>query len=61
MPSLWRHYTSDLVFSLAVDDFGIKYTWKADADHLPKSLLEDYEITKDWAGEKYLGLTLKWD
>ena len=25
-PSLWRHHTSDLVFSLVVDDFGIKYT-----------------------------------
>ena len=60
-PSLWRHHTSDLVFSLVVDDFGIKYTRKADSDHLLKSLQEDYNITKDWTGEKYLGLTLKWD
>ena len=41
-PSLWRHHTSDLVFSLVVDNFGIKYTRKADADHLLKSLQEDY-------------------
>ena len=60
-PSLWRHHTSDLVFFLVVDDFGIKYTRKADANHLTKSLREDYEITEDWTGEKYLGLTLKWD
>ena len=60
-PSLWRHHTSDLVFSLVVDDFGIKYTRKADADHMLKSLREDYDITEDWTGEKYLGLTLKWD
>ena len=60
-PSLWRHHTSDLVFSLVVNDFVIKYTRKADADHLLKSLWEDYEITEDWTGEKYLGLTLKWD
>ena len=25
-PSLWCYHTSDLVFSLVVDDFGIKYT-----------------------------------
>ena len=24
--SLWRHHTSDLVFSIVVDNFGIKYT-----------------------------------
>ena len=60
-PSLWLHHTSDLLFSLVVDDFGIKYTRKADADHLLKSLRGDYEITKDWTGDKYLGLTLKWD
>ena len=60
-PSLWHHHMSDLVFYLVLDDFGIKYTRKADADHLLKSLREDYEITEDWTGEKYLGLTLKWD
>ena len=46
-PSLWSHHTSDLVFSLVVDDFGIKYTRKEDANHLLKDLREDYEITDD--------------
>ena len=46
-PSLWCHYTSDLVFSLVVDNFGIKYTQKEDSDHLLKSLQEDESITKD--------------
>ena len=41
-PSLWRHHTSDPMFSLVVDNFGIKYTQKADVDHLLKSLWEDY-------------------
>ena len=59
--SLWRHHTSDLVFCLIVDDFGIKYNHKEDADHLLKSLQEDHEIIEDWTGEKYLGLTLKWE
>ena len=48
-------------FPLVVNDFGIKYTRKADADHLLKSLREYYKITEDWTGEKYLGLTLKWN
>ena len=60
-PSLWCHHMSDLVFPLVVNDFGINYTQKVDADHLIKSPWEDYEITEDWTGEKYLGLTLKWD
>ena len=60
-PYLWRHHTLDLIFSLIVDNFGIKYTRKEDADHLLKSLREDYLITEDWTGKKYLGLTLKWD
>ena len=60
-PYLWRHHTSDLVFSLVVNKFGIKYTREAGDDHLLKSLREDYDITEDWTEEKYLGLTLKWD
>ena len=60
-PSLWRHHTSDLVFSLIVNDFGIKYTRKAGTNHQLKSLREDYEITEDWTGDKYLGLALNWD
>ena len=47
------------MFYIVVDDFGIKYKQKGDANHLLKSLQEDYAITKEWAGEKYLGLTLK--
>ena len=58
--SLWLHHTADLVFYLFVEDFGIKYTRKADAYHLLKSLQEDYEIIEEWTVDKYLGLTLKW-
>ena len=60
-PSLWRHHTSDLVFSLVFNDIGIEYTQKEKSDHLLQSLREDYTITEDWTGEKYLGLTLMWD
>ena len=37
-PSLWQHHTPDLVFNLFVNDCGIKYTRKADSDHLLKSI-----------------------
>ena len=60
-PSLWRHHTPNLVFSLIVNNFLIKYTHKGDADHLLKSLQEDYAITQDLTVERYLVLTLKWE
>ena len=49
------------MFSLILYEFGIKYTRKEESDQLLKSLREDYAITEDWIGEKYLGLTPKWD
>ena len=38
IPSLWCHHMLDLIFSLVVDEFVIKYTQKEDADHLLKYL-----------------------
>ena len=60
-PSLWHNHMNELLFSLVVNYFGIKCTCKEDADHILKFLQEDYKITEDWTGDKYLGLTLKWD
>jgi hypothetical protein len=44
-----------------VDDFGVKYTNKKDIDHLIDSLKTDNELTKDWDGDLYCGIKLKWD
>ena len=60
-PSLWKHETNSIYFTLVVDDFGIKYTKKADADHLLQALVKQYDITFDWEGKKYLGVDLDWD
>jgi hypothetical protein len=60
-PGLWHHHTRRTTFTLAVDDFGIKYFCKADADHLFAAIHDKYALTKDWTGESYLGLTLKWN
>jgi hypothetical protein len=58
---LWRHTTRDIVFSLVVDDFGIKYTNRTDADHLITTLKNAYEVSLDGTGSRYCGLSLKWD
>jgi hypothetical protein len=44
-----------------VDDFFVKYTTEESAQHLLTTLQEDYELTADWTGSRYLGMTLDWD
>jgi hypothetical protein len=60
-PGLWKHDASDLVFSLVVDDFGIMFTNKSDADHLINTLKDLYVVSEDWTGNRYSGLTIDWD
>ncbi len=60
-PGLWRHKWRPILFSLVVDDFGIKYVGKQHADHLIHAIEQDYEFSKDWAGQLYCGITLNWD
>ena len=49
------------MFSLIVDDFGVKYVGKEHAEHLLRTLRKDYTVTDDWKGEKYNGITIDWD
>jgi hypothetical protein len=44
-----------------VDDFGIKYTGRQHAEHILATLRLLYPITVNWAGDKYIGYTIKWD
>jgi Reverse transcriptase (RNA-dependent DNA polymerase) len=60
-PGLWRHETRPICFSLVVDDFGIKYTNLADAEHLLATLRKHYTISVDMTGARYCGLTISWD
>jgi hypothetical protein len=60
-PGLWLHKTQPISFSLVVDDFAVKYVGKHHADHLRNALLKTYELTTDWSGTVYSGMTLKWD
>ena len=61
-PRLWTHNTRTISFTLIVDDFGVKYENRYDAEHLMKILEDNYEsITQDWKGEIYAGIHIKWD
>ena len=51
---------SKLTFTLWVDNFGVKYTNKVDVERLIAILKKWYEISEDWAGTTYCGLTLTW-
>jgi hypothetical protein len=60
-PGLFRHTTNNIVFSLVVDDFGIRYTNVQDAQHLIDHLSKQYTCTVDWEGKIFLGMHLQWD
>ena len=44
-----------------VDDFGVTCQGKEHAKHVMNTLKGNYEISEDWDGEKYIGLTIDWD
>ena len=44
-----------------MDDFGVKYVGEEHAIHLNDALKQDYDISHEWEGTRYLGLTIDWD
>ena len=58
---LWTHQYRNINFNLVVDDFGIRYINKKEADLLISALQAKYEVTQEWTGFLYYGITLKWD
>ncbi len=44
-----------------MDNFGVKYGGKEHVDHLIKCIKTKYKLTKDWAGDLYCGIKLRWD
>jgi len=61
VPGLWKHEWRPIQLTLVVDDFGVKYVGKEHALHLQQTLEHHYKVTKDWAGTRYIGITLDWD
>ena len=60
-PALWKHATKPIILSLIVDDFGVKYIGKENADHLIQALQKLYTISIDCTGSLFCGLTINWD
>ncbi len=60
-PGLWSHEWRPITFILVVDDFGVKYVGKEHANHLIACIKEIYKLTKDWTGDLYCGIKLKWN
>ena len=53
--NIWERTTKKTKFCLCVDDFGIKYFNKEDAEHLLTALRTAYEITVDTKAEHSVG------
>ena len=54
IPGFWTHKTRPIQFTLVVDDFGVKYTRREDAEHLLSVIQEYYKVTPDWEGKRYI-------
>jgi hypothetical protein len=61
MPGLQKHKTRPILFTLVVDDFGVKYVGKEHIDHIIWCIKQKYELTKDWTGNLSCRLKLNWD
>jgi hypothetical protein len=44
-----------------VDNFGVQYFNKENADHLISLIEANYPVKTDWTGSKYIGIDLDWD
>ncbi len=59
-PGLWKHNTWPISFTLVVDNFGVRYVGKENAQHLLDTVRQFYKCLCDWDGKQYCGLTIKW-
>ena len=53
-PRLKKHDTRQIQFCLIIDDFGIRYIGRDNAEHLKQVLKQHYEITKNWGKQSML-------
>jgi hypothetical protein len=60
MLGLWYHDTQPILFTLVVEDFGVKYI-NDNNTHLIASSKTMYKLTKDWTGDLYWGIALNWN
>ena len=51
-PGLWRHKWCPIMLYLIVDDFGVEYVGKQNANHLDMVIKKYHNITEYWTGKK---------
>ncbi len=49
------------MFTLVVDNFGVRYERQEDIAHLITCVKSKYDLSTDWTGNFYCGICLKWD
>ena len=57
-PGLWKHKWRPISFTLCVDHFGVKYVSQEHAKHLMNTLKQEYKMSQDCEGNRYLVLNL---
>jgi hypothetical protein len=58
---MWKHITRPILFTLVVDNFGVKYTRREHVEHLIACIKEKYKLNEDWTGDLYCRIKLNWD
>ena len=61
VPGFWTHDRRLVQFTLVVNDFGVKYVGEEHTIHLKNTIEENYTITTECDGQRYIGITLDWD
>ena len=56
---LWSNITCLIIFSLVIDNFGMKYVDRYNAGHIIAALKNEYKISEDFTGGLYCGITLE--
>ena len=59
IPGMWRHKRRPVTFSLVIDYFRVKYIGKNHAEHLIKAIQDRYQVSTDWEGQLYCGISIK--
>ena len=59
-PGMWKHSTNSIIFTLIVDDFGIKHTTMKDVTRLIQALRHKHSITTNLKVELYSGVYIQW-
>jgi hypothetical protein len=58
---MWKHIIRPVLFTLFVDNFGIKYVEREHVEHLIACIKEKYKLPEVWTGDLYCRIKLNWD